>query len=456
MHGTMTAIHPEARKRIDARAGELLARLPADPPNQPVGLRSSFVPDRPIAGTFTDEDIAGPVHQWQRDADGQEIGCIAATPEGFVAFNGDHYNELIALAQAIHRTPAMRESVSLESIKTWTLDWALAKRLSRDPGTLSSYILRQREAAIAPYKIIVPIYEPFIQEAFSIGSVLLTPLKRSDVETWFATPESVPGDHRARAEEVMASRRRLLQGRTAAVVSLHAERSYATSVALEKATLVTAMLRLMSKGMFFPTVRSNCVLLGLEVTERHQVIEFKDDALLGMSEWLLDPESLGHWALDSRMIDEDRRYWDLLGELAERQEPSEFERDLLNAVLLYSRVALSRDVSEKLIHLFAAVESILLRNDTEPIQSAISERLAFVVGATPDGRADVARLVKSVYGLRSKFVHHGARASDQKDLLLIKKLLVEVWKFFFQLTLAKGSFPTRAAFLDSLERRKWQ
>ena len=452
----MTAIHPDARARFDTLAADLFIGLSSDRPVTDDSSSSTFVPDHDIAGTFTDDDLLGTFRQSQSDADGHEISCLAGTKEGFVAFHGNSHQKLIELTQSIQRTPTMRDSVSPDTIKTWIIDWALARRITGGIEPLMERLLLNRDAAIASYKFLIPLDQPFIEESFSLGSVLFTPLLRDDIEKWFATPSPVREGLPARTEQVFAARRQHLFGRTAAVITLQAERTYAAEIAIEKATLAAALLRLVSKGIFSPTTRSNCVLLGYEIAERQQFIEFKNDEFVGMSESIVAPESIDRWILDRRMIAQDLRYWTLLAELLEAQSPSAFERDLLAAILLYSRVALSREVSEKLIHLFAALESVLLRNESEPIQSAISERLAFVVGRRPEERAQIAQLVKSVYGLRSRFVHHGVASASQKERGAVKELLLHVWKFFFQLTLAKTQYQTRDLFLDDLEKRKWQ
>lgn len=182
----------------------------------------------------------------------------------------------------------------------------------------------------------------------------------------------------------------------------------------------------------------------------------QDGELIGWSESIVDPESAGTWWLDRRMIAQDIGYWTEIARVLGTDSPTEFERDVSRAFLLYSRVALTREVTEKLVHLFAALESILLRSESEPIQAALSERLAFVVGEDANERADIARLLKQVYGLRSRFVHHGRDPADTTDLRAIKQLMYFVWKFFFHVVFATRKFKTRIEFLDQLESRKWQ
>jgi len=451
----MTQIHPEAKRRFDER-GELLVAGETGAPVTFDHARTQFVPDVPISGILSSADLLGPLKQTSFDPDGYEVGRFAGTRDGSVLFEGKDHSELRDLAKSIQRTGHMRDSVNLETVVDWIIEWSLDRRLGRSPEPLTDYLVGRRKEAVACYQFTVPLHEPYIEIPFELGSTRLRPLNSQELEAWFELPPGIPDKHYAATAERMVRRRRDLQGRTAVVVELEAEQNFAKEIAWNRAETTAAILRVASKGMFFPNARTNCVPLGTAVSERQQFITHRNGELLGWSESVLDPESLGNWSLDRRMISQDLEYWSGIARLLDNETPTEFERDLSRAYLLYSRVALTRDVSEKLVHLFAALESLLLRSESEPIQSAISERLAFVVGDDATQRAEIARLLRSVYSLRSRFVHHGREPAEPRDLQAIKQLLYFAWRFFFQAISVAQKFSARNEFLDQLELRKWQ
>ena len=451
----MSAFYPDARRRFDER-GELLLSQDVQEPSATPDSPTEFVPDVPISGTITDADIVGPMKQSALDADGFETGRYAAIADGYVAFEGEQHSELLDLARSIQRTQPMRDAVGSDSIVDWIVEWALDRRVGNSNELLTDFFLRRRKAAVGLYRITVPLHEPFIEAPFDLGTTRLRTLTAEDVATWFQVPTGLPTPVQSAAEQQLMKQRRLLQARTGVVVDIEAERRYAEQLAWNKAELAAAIIRVVSKGVFFPRARTNCVPLGYAVSERQQFIVHRNGQMLGWSESLLDPESLGAWRLDRRMIEQDIAYWIEIARVLDSTTPTEFEKDVSRAILLYSRLALTREVSEKLVHLFAALESVLLRSESEPIQSAISERLAFVVGRDANQRAEIARLLKRVYGLRSRFVHHGRDPADNEDLRAVKKLLYFAWTFFFQLVFATREFKTRTEFLDRVEVRKWQ
>lgn len=451
----MTGFHPEAMKNFDEKASEILAQVAADQVQvQPEAER--FRPDLPISGHLTDADIKGPITQRRTDGAGQEIARAIACPEGMIQLEGPQHTAFLRLGAQMHQVAFMRDSVALESLLGWLGEWMLARRVGHPVAEACAFVSEKRAEAVHSLQCLVPLCEPYIQSPFSVGQSLLRPLLREELEEWFRIPPEIPTQHIAAAEARRHKQIKTLQARTVVVVDVEAEAHHAADVSWARANLVASALRLFSKGSFYPKAGSNCVPLGLAVHPKRQFLMRHPDGFVGQAEALLDPESLGGWSLSDREIRQDGPYLSALASLFDAEHPSAFQRDLLRSVLLYSRAAMSREVPEKLVHIFAAVESLLLRSENEPVQSSISERLAFVVGPTPEARSAIAAALKRVYGLRSKFVHHGRDPDGQGDLNSVKELQMHVWAFFYQVVGSQGQFATKDDFLNAIERRKWQ
>lgn len=451
----MNDFHLSAETRFNQRA-ELLINERESSRSATSPREGAFVPDRPISGVISDADIAGPIKSKQYDSDGLETGRSISSPNASVVFEDARFAELIDLARAIHKSPPMRTSVSFDSLIDWIVDWSFERKTEESDQPLTRFLLTRRAKAVGLYQMMVPLHEPFVQSAFEIEGIQYRPLDAVELAKWFTLPENTPEHARDAGEKHLAKLRATLQARTAVIVELEAERALARQLAWETAERGAAVVRVMSKGMFFPRARTNCVPIGLAVSERQQIIELREGALIGWSDFVLDPESLGDWRLGSAEIEKSLPYLREIGRVVETSTPTEFEKDVGRSFLLYSRIALTRDVSEKLIHLFAALESLLLRSATEPIQSAISERVAFVSGKNPAQRSEIARLLKHVYGLRSRFVHHGREPVELEDIRAVKQLLYFTWTFFYKVIFATRKFKSKGEFLDSLEARKWQ
>jgi Apea-like HEPN len=88
-----------------------------------------------------------------------------------------------------------------------------------------------------------------------------------------------------------------------------------------------------------------------------------------------------------------------------------FQTQLLHGLIAYSNSAIARSPGEKLVLAFAALETLFLANDGEPIQQNLARRLALFIEDDFATRKTLVTLIKDAYKLRSKFMHHGERPS---------------------------------------------
>jgi len=58
--------------------------------------------------------------------------------------------------------------------------------------------------------------------------------------------------------------------------------------------------------------------------------------------------------------------------------------------LIYSRNSIATDISDKLLFVLVALESMLLKDSNEPLQKNIGERMAFLVGDSAQSRKVIA------------------------------------------------------------------
>ena len=83
-------------------------------------------------------------------------------------------------------------------------------------------------------------------------------------------------------------------------------------------------------------------------------------------------------------------------------------------MVTFGWAALTPDLSEKMIWYCAGLESILLRDSSEPNLHNLSERLAMFAYGTVHEREATLKDVEEAYSLRSRFAHHGAEIDQGK------------------------------------------
>lgn len=78
------------------------------------------------------------------------------------------------------------------------------------------------------------------------------------------------------------------------------------------------------------------------------------------------------------------------------------------------------------IYQFAALEGLLLKNASEPIQQNIADRMAFFATTDPNARGRIIASVKDAYHLRSQFLHH---AKLSPDIEVLTRFARNSWQF---------------------------
>ena len=134
-----------------------------------------------------------------------------------------------------------------------------------------------------------------------------------------------------------------------------------------------------------------------------------------------------------------------------RASRSDFEDALLTGMVTFGRAALTADLREKMIWYCAGLESILVRDSSEPVLHNLSERLAMFAYERVQERTVALRDVKEAYSLRSRFVHHGAPI-DEGDA--VNRFAAHGHQVFRRVAKSAHRFSRKVEFLDYIDRMK--
>jgi len=159
------------------------------------------------------------------------------------------------------------------------------------------------------------------------------------------------------------------------------------------------------------------------------------------------------WGLSKSMIEQ--LFHDGLGVLHNlllKPNPTKFEQALVESIALYTRASLTTNLSDRLMHIFSALESLLLRDEHESLQQNIADRIAYMVAGNAQDRREIVAIYKAAYALRSKYVHHGQSIDDAKQL---SKFFFHIWTFNLLLISNHKSFESREALLNHIDHLKY-
>jgi hypothetical protein len=445
-------LHPDAVKNFDQKAEELLSRL--TPLAHEQEDEPPFKPDIFLAANITEKDMAGGIDILSR---GKYYGHINESyfqhGDQFIGLAGADFRILQTLVESVQKTSSFRDHVSQDFILKKSLQWLRARHEETTNANFTGYIIEEARRSVAPVEIWIPIFGFYVQSDFPIGKVTIRTITKQMLDQMEEERKPVDPQASGLVEQVLKKRRKELQAAPAATISLLAEPIRAHEIAFEEAEKSLAVLRFFDPANYLPQVRSYWALLGLEkrATSTHlivrngRIVTRTDSALLkGRPGALLDGAAISTIRATGL---------DALGKILLKPEGDrdDFEAQLLGSILLYSKNALADDPSDRLIYIFAALESMLLKDRNEPIDKNVGERMAFLVGKTTAERQAVVRNTTETYRLRSSFLHHG---QSIKELEIVAEFMRNAWSCFAALIRQVGTFRSRLQLIDALEERK--
>jgi hypothetical protein len=440
--------HPRALAALNEQASMLAQKLMVK-----IGAVSAnvtgFRPDVNVAHHLSSSDLRSPMQVFHMDNDGNRVARFVDTGSGIVGFDENTYPEFCKLAVSIHKTDALRNKVSLKFVEDALFQWSLGELKAKTNMGACAYVAAEAEREVTQQEVWVPVYGLHIQSSFKLGPVTFKTISKGILEEWQRGIKERFPDSPQVAFKINRDNKDLL-GFAAATYEIEAEPERAKEVASDLADRAISILRLFSVANFDPTKFSYCVPLGSHQRYGHHYLTVKNGRIIG--------ETLGikksgdfPWIIDDLLLEQMNPTLSVLSGLFGNPAKSELELLVFNALLLYSKAALVPDLAEKLLYMFAALESVLLRNETEPITESIAERLAYLSADDAATRISARKWVKEAYRVRSKFVHHGRR--DDADL---RDFFLYAWTALCRIAELSSKFKTKSDLLDDIEHYKFR
>ena len=450
-------IHPEAAKNFNEKGANLAEQ--ATTLHLVLGGRRSFQPDHYISGRFTDADLLPDSFTWteSRNIYGEVFGVSVSRNGKPISLEATAHKGLDELASRMGKTKGLRDLITARVLRQIIMHWIWLRRHSVLDQELMAYIGQEVEGMVRDVTVWLPVFGLSVQEDFTLAGVKVVTMTSELVDPICTMiVDNAPPGKDAEATTDALRIRKMLQGRAALVVDVRAEGERALELALARTTGPLTILRFFSAAAQVPQARSFLTLLGGEHLEHSVHLTAKDGTFTSFSEGMsgedADQMETTYDRERVRMLLQAAKHLDQLYSV---QNPNEFQETCRGVLEMFTRATLYRSVSEKLIHMLVALESLLLRDQSEPIQENLGYRIAFSKRATVDERRAVIAAVKEAYRLRSKFLHHGIAVSpDPEDMESVTLFMKVARTFLAMLPEFAAVHSTRAAFLDMLETRR--
>lgn len=444
-------LHPKAVKNFNEKADILMLELAVIPQKPSPTPRSSFHPDSFVSAHITEKDIIGEIRFSMVDQAGVKVAKYFKHNDKLIGLHGERYKRLVRISQEMQRTKGLCKRVSVTLLTDLIFDWMKDKYKKTTNLSMVEHVLSKCKESMQELEIWIPIAMLHIQSEIEIGRITLKTITKEMFDRWRAETEKKNLGDNDKIQKMFDKEQKEVQGLAAATIKVCAEPKRAFEIALQETEKSISLLRFFSPSNFHPEITSYCTVLGKESSERTKHLVIREGQLVQINSAIVD-KAIRHWVIGDALFSMlERGGLEILSNLLVQERRTEFQEKLLDSLLLYSKSSLAKTPADKLVYILVALESILLKNESELIQQNIGERMAFFIGRNVSERKSIIRNLKKAYTLRSSFVHHGHTIEDLETL---KEFMLNTWRFFSHLIQNANRFNTGEQLIDAIEERK--
>ena len=441
-------MHPEAIKNFNKQAEGLvdLIKSQQQKPRKTDSQKGYFT-----SHTISKKDVIGEININLTNTFGDDLGYLFQVEQRDYGITGSEYEELKKCAERIQKDKTFNTTSSINFVIENLKRWIRNRYENKEEKDFISFFKSNLDSSIKKYQVWVPIPFTSIENDFSIGNVKICTISKSIIDLWIRIDANkIDMDTLPKMEKYKAKIQQEYQGYAAAVYECEAEPIRAQEIAIDYISDALSMLRLFSSSNFSTRLVSGMYEYGKGLIETKNIFLF-DSANLGFSQTMELLDYGMRWTIPSYIISNPAMSG--FNEILLIKDKNEFQKKVYEALKIYSKHTLRRNPFDKLLYILIALESILLRNETEPVQQNLAERIAFAIAKTTDERKNIVKAIKNIYSIRSKFVHHGDQRIEEREEL--DKFLNIAWRMFVLLTQNINSFKTKDEFITALEDLKF-
>lgn len=438
----MFQFHEQAVKSFNAKALEIRATLQPTGPLHLVPSPPTSTSHRPLKGEFKVE-LASLPRPFLRslDSHGNLQSVLIFTPDQAFKLPPAGLELMMSLMVAIWSKRPVQALVSRQYLEDTFLDW-LAEQLKHSDAEWVVFLQSRCERDVSDHTVAFPLQWIEIECPFTIGPVTVRFHTAAEIDS-MVEQMVAKGAPRAGLRDQL---QRALQGVVLAMVTTRAEESHAVNVAADDVDLAVDMLTLLSESSKSLRLRSYFGRVGNALHPKREYVTFKDSLpdVLSSSEPMEFASPMRIRRSELPVVGP------LLTILSRAFRPdNELMATVASAIRQLGTAARGPSTVEKLASSLVAIEMLLLRNNTEPITRNLALRIAHLIGEDGESRRRISSTITSAYALRSRFVHHGDKAADYREVDVALSLCCQV----VGRLAAEPKFRTLAEVIDDLEAK---
>jgi Apea-like HEPN len=439
--------HLSAQERFNELANTL--RKKVKPAVVQQSINQTYVPAIEAVDTFETSDIGNIRHLGDIDSLTGEMLRLQFIVNG-VEFELDKsacadLNDLTRGCWKVLRKKVSFERV-LDETKKW-LDPAIA-----DKRPYCTRLVEEISPDLRSATFWMPIANLCVQSPLKFADVVFREISINNFEEWKMKAQAINPIDTINAVAYLQHQQKKFLGLAAAIVEVETEPSYGIKLATETATRAVTLLRTFCPENFHIRACSFTLPFGRTFFPSDIVWRQAVDCEIPEMNEISDMPAPIRWEIaDTTLSTLHESGLTELSRIAGYPDPTKYQQKLIDALLVFNRANITTHIGDKLFYIIVSLEMLLLKNDTENLQ--MGDRLAFAIGRHVNERLQIVTLIRDIYQLRSRYVHHGILPESNEPKL--NEFLRLAWTFLTWLILSESKFSTHESMIEDLEKRKY-
>lgn len=445
-------LHNNAIENFNEKFEALLFEIKINthqPPQQ-----KKFESDIVISKTISESEIIGePIFSLANNV-GDETAIFFISDGKQFGFINDDYVRFANLCENLQRISTLSGYISKKFLKDKAFEWVCKRYKNQISLKVWDYLKPILEESIQESEVLVPLHMIQIECQFNIGNVEFKQLTKQVYDSWSLTAFKNKENWEEENIKTFFEKERLQhQGFAAASVNVIAEKGRAKEIAFEEIERAVDILRIYDPAGFHPLTNSSLTITGRENEKKskHYVL---NDGIISTVQESISGGGTRIFIIDAAFLQDMKMAgMNILSELLRIKELNSFQKTFINALQIYSNSSLATTITDKIVSILVSLEALLLKGN-EPIQQNVGERMAFSLSKNGDERKKVVDNLKTIYELRSKYIHHAYEITYDK-MKDIQDFMMNAWLFHTSLIKNLYNIKTKEELIEKLDNLKY-
>jgi hypothetical protein len=324
---------------------------------------------------------------------------------GFNAENNARFEKLVL---TVYKDKEINMSFGLEFIRRTIWDWIIkTKRNSRADISLSEELIRRTRESVKEFKVYFPMLYFHPNFSFKIGYVEFG----SFSDKYFDRYIEEYNKRQPLNENIYVKWKEMYRGTMYACFKVKAEKEKAQEIALRACAIAVDVLKICTNTLDYPQLKlSFDIDCRTNEVDQSQVIieaiEFIDGLTTNLkrepAQYILDKVQMN--LMEQRGLIVFNNFLLGLG-----NEQTELEALILQGIQQFAKSFSNTDLNQRVTLIFTILESLLLIDEDSPIIDNVSKYASKLISKEKDERKKIIKLLKEMYKIRSKWVHHAKK-----------------------------------------------